>query len=292
MVTVPGGRAYVRVNGRLDGSRPPIVLIHGGPGSTHSGLLDALQLADDRAVIFYDQLDSGRSDRPNDPANWKVERFVTELEAIRLALGVERWHVAGFSWGGTIALEYAVRHPARLASVVLGSPLISTRSWIADANVLRAKLPLPVQSQLTACERPTPPPTEICEAATKVFYDHFLRRGPPSAAHAAYRHPADRGFNQRIYEQMWGKSEYVSTGTLSTYDGEPLLTRLEGKRTLFMVGQHDEARPATASAFAERVPGAELAVIPGAAHAVLQDRPDEALAVLRAWLNRQDKTPH
>src|SRR5687768_11089160 len=64
MVPVEGGRIYVRVNGKLDGSRPPLVLVHGGPGGTHRGLLDALELADQRAIILYDQLDSGRSDHP------------------------------------------------------------------------------------------------------------------------------------------------------------------------------------------------------------------------------------
>ena len=103
---VPGGRVYVRVNGRLDGPRLPVVMIHGGPGGTHSAFLNALPLGDERAVILYDQLDSGRSDHPNDPRNWTVERFTDEVDAVRRALGVKRWHVLGHSWGGTVALEY------------------------------------------------------------------------------------------------------------------------------------------------------------------------------------------
>src|SRR3954447_2003627 len=79
MAPVPGGRVYVRINGRLDGPRPPVGLIHGGPGGTHSGLIDALALADDRAVILYDQLDSGRSDHPGDRRNWTVKRFTDEV---------------------------------------------------------------------------------------------------------------------------------------------------------------------------------------------------------------------
>ena len=65
-----------------------MVLIHGGPGGTHRGLFDALELADERMVVLHDQLDSGRSDQPNNPANWKDDRFVDELEAIRNALGM------------------------------------------------------------------------------------------------------------------------------------------------------------------------------------------------------------
>ena len=288
MVPVQGGRIYVRTNGKLDGPKPPIVLLHGGPGGTHSSLLDALELADERAVIFYDQLDSGRSDQPNDPANWNVARFVDELEAVRMALGVSRWYVLGHSWGGTIALEYGARRPASLAGVVLASPLISTRSWLADANALVAKLPPITQNALRACSSPTPPAPSVCEAATTSFYKNFNRREPGSVALKAYTSPLDRGSNPRIYEAMWGKSEFVSTGTLKTYDGEPLLLKLDGKTTLFIVGQYDEARPITADAFSERVPGSELAVVPGAAHGIFSDRPLETVAVLRAWLDRHD----
>ena len=112
MVPVEGGRVYVRVDGDLAGARAPIIMAHGGPGGTHASFLEALALAGERAVILYDQLDSGRSDHPNNPANWRVSRFVDELEAIRAALGVARWHMLGASWGGTIALEYGARRPA------------------------------------------------------------------------------------------------------------------------------------------------------------------------------------
>ncbi len=290
MLPVPGGRVYVRVNGDLNGPRPPLVLIHGGPGGTHTGMLDALALADERAVILYDQLDSGRSDWPQDPANWRVARFVDELAAIRRGLAVARWHVCGVSWGGTIALEYAARRPADLVSTILGGPLIATRAWLADADALRAALPREARDTLLACEGKAPPAPATCDAATDVFYRHFNRREEASPAmRAAARATGNRGFDQRLYETMWGKSEFVSTGTLRDYDGTALLAKLDGARTLFMVGQYDEARPVTALGFAARVPGgAEVAVIPGAAHGTLSDRPAETVAILRAWLSRHD----
>ncbi|MBJ6122600.1 proline iminopeptidase-family hydrolase [Sphingomonas mollis] len=294
MVPVSGGRVYVRINGDLAGPRAPVVFVHGGPGGTHDGYLEALTLADPRqgpprAVILYDQLDSGRSDRPNDPANWTVARFTDELEAIRTALGVPRWHVCGHSWGGTVALEYGARRPAALAGLVLASPLISTRSWIADADILRTRLPDTVQKTLTACDSPTPPPTAACTAATDAFYRQFNGREPPSPAVLAARQSRQGGgFNPQLYRTMWGASEFVATGTLKEYDGEPLLARLDGPRTLFIVGQYDEARPDTAEAFATRVPGAEFAVVPGASHHLFGDRSDETLGLLRPWLLRHD----
>jgi proline-specific peptidase len=289
MAPVPGGRVYVRVNGRLDGPRLPVVMIHGGPGGTHAGLLSGLALADQRAVILYDQLDSGLSDHPNDRANWTVRRFTDEVDAVRRAIGIPRWHVLGHSWGGTIALEYGARRPRELAGLVLASPLVSTRSWIADANALRAQLPRDVQAVLKTCDPPAPV-TPPCEAATNVFYKNFNGREPRTDASAAYfaAHPGLR-LNQALYEGMWGSSEFVATGSLRDYDGEPLLAKLDGAHTLFIDGQYDEARPVTLAGFAQRVRGAEFAVVPGAAHAFLSDRPEESLGILRPWLERQDR---
>jgi proline iminopeptidase/L-proline amide hydrolase len=228
------------------------------------------------------------SERPDDPANWTVGRFTDEVEAVRRAVGVPRWHVLGHSWGGTIALEYGGRRPAALAGLVLASPLVSTRSWIADANALRTQLPGDVQAVLKRCDPPAPV-TPACETATTVFYKNFNAREPFADAGRAYvtAHPALH-LNKRLYEAMWGSSEFVATGTLRNYNGEPLLAKLDGPHTLFMDGQYDEARPATLGAFAARVPGAEFAVIPGGAHGFLSDRPEEALGVLRPWLRRQD----
>lgn len=288
MVPVEGGRVYVRVNGDLRGPRPPVVILHGGPGGTHGAYLDALALAGERAVILYDQLDSGRSDWPQDPRNWRTARFVDEIDRIGDAIGIARWHVVGHSWGGTLALEYGARRPARLRSLVLASPLISTRSWIADADALRRELPPRVRDELVRCEPlPTPLPPS-CDAATGAFYAAFNGREPPSDGIRAYRSRQDRGFDGRLYQAMWGRSEFAATGTLKDYDGEPLLDRLDGARTLFVGGQYDEARPSTLAAFAARVPGAEYAVVPGAAHGIFNDRPQETLALLRGWMERHD----
>lgn len=287
-VPVTGGSIYVRVNGDLGGPNAPVVLLHGGPGGTHRGLLPALALADERAVILFDQLDSGASDRPNDPRNWTVERFVDQVEAIRKALNIRRWHVAGFSWGGTLALEYAARFPAATASVTLGSPLISTRRWIADTLVLRSQLPADAQAVLIACEAPAKPPRNQCDKAEAVFSERHLRRSPVPPAVLNYRVPGDKGFNPILYNQMWGPTEFTATGSLSSYNGEPLLRAIDGSRTLFITGQYDEARPETILAYARGLSGSEIAIIPGAAHAMSNDRPAEWVAVLRAFLSRND----
>ena len=117
-------------------------------------------------------------------------------------LGAACQHVLGHSWGGTIALEYGARRPRELAGLVLASPLVSTRSWIADANALRGQLPQDVQAALSKCDPPAPI-TTACETATNVFYQNFNGREPRADAYNAYiaAHPP-LGLNKKLYEGM------------------------------------------------------------------------------------------
>lgn len=287
MVPVEGGRVYVRVNGDLRGPRPPIIFAHGGPGSSHWYFLNATALADERAVILYDQLDSGRSDHPGDPRNWTVPRFLSELPAIARALGVERWHLLGASWGGTLALEYAARRPRELASVIIQSPLVSTAIWMRDANALKDAMPPDVRRLLYLCDTPGAAPQAECDAATDAFYARHVRRFAPPPEIEAYRKALPRSFSPGVYNHMWGRAEFTATGVLKDYDGRALLKRLVPKRALFVAGEHDEARPATVAAFA-REAGARFETVAGAAHTIMNDQPEAYLALLREWLREQD----
>ena len=287
MVAVPGGNIYVRLNGAIGGGKPPVLFIHGGPGSSHWGWLNATALADDRAVILYDQLDCGRSDRPGDPANWTIPRFLAEIEAIRAHFGITRWHVLGGSWGGTLALEYGASRPAALAGLVLQSPLVSTEIWLKDAALLKAGMPADVRGLLDLCDTPDAAPEAACKAATDAFYARHVRQVIPPRAIAAYRDALPAPFAAGLYNHMWGRAEFTCTGTLKDYDGRALLTRLDGNRSLFVAGADDEARPVTVAAFA-RTAGAPFAEIPHASHSIMLDNPAAYLALLRPWLNRQD----
>lgn len=287
MVAVPGGRIYVRINGRIDARKLPILFIHGGPGSSHWGWLNATALADDRAVILYDQLDSGRSERPGNPANWHIPRFLGEIEAIRAHFGIARWHVLGGSWGGTVALEYGAKAPSALAGLVLQSPLVSTEIWLKDAALLKAAMPADVRDLLDRCDTPGAAPAAACQAATDAFYARHVRQVIPPPAIAAYRDALPAPFAANIYNHMWGRAEFTATGTLKAYDGRPLLTKLDGRRTLFVAGTDDEARPETVAAFA-RTAHAQFAEIPDAAHSIMLDNPAAYLALLKPWLNAQD----
>src|SRR5688500_9407035 len=173
-VQVPGGRVWYRIMGT--GDRTPLLLLHGGPGGRSCSFSVLSDLAADRRVIYYDQLGSGRSDRPTDLALWRTGRFVEELHAVRKALDLDEMHLLGHSWGGTLATEYLLTKGQQgVRSVVLSSPLISTPRWLEDTRRLRRTLPPPVQSALDKCEAVETADEPACVAANDVFNEHFVQ---------------------------------------------------------------------------------------------------------------------
>lgn len=291
-IAVEGGKVWARVNGVIGEGATPVIIIHGGPGGTHVNFGGLLSLADQRPVILYDQLDSGMSDRPENPANWRPERFVAELEAIRKELGVTRWHVIGHSWGSALALEYAAAYPEHTASAVLSGTYLSTSHWITGTNLLIRELPDDVAATIRACEGRTSPEPAVCGPATAAFYAAYNGRPDrpaPSPQALAYRaRYGGKGFNETVYLTMWGPTEFRASGSLASYDATELLHRVDGSRTLFVVGQYDEARIDTVQDFVALTPGAELAVVPGGSHAFIGERPDVSEAIFRDWMNRID----
>ena len=279
-----GGNLYVRANGLADGRLAPLLLLHGGPGGTHLGMVGALPLADTRGVILYDQLDCGLSDRTGNAANWNVERFVSEIDAVRRAMGLERFHLSGTSWGGTLALEYAARKPQGLESLILLSPLVSTRAWLDDAEIYIAELPAEHQQAIAEARRTRNYESERFMAADAYYARLHLARERLSPLHLACQGRSDPLFNYPLYLHMWGPSEFVVTGTLKPYDGEPLLPQVEVP-TLIMGGEYDEARPETLKRFAGRMQNAHYQMVAGSGHWVENDRPEEHRLYLRQWLD-------
>lgn len=285
-VPVRGGKVWVRVNGDLKGPKAPVLMAHGGPGGDHAAFLPGLQLAQERGVILWDQLDCGRSDHPQDHANWTVERFVSEVDAIRAALDLKQFHLHGHSWGGTLALEYAGRQPAGLRSVILQGPLVSTKSWIADANALVASMAPAERAALREGERTGERDTPAYRVATASFYRQFNGRGARPSYYAAYQRESPHTPSS-LYRDMWGPTEFACDGLLKNYDGEWLLERITAP-AMVLVGEYDEARPVTAKAFAKRIKGAEFREIAGAAHAIQFDRTAEWQATIGAWFRKWD----
>lgn len=286
-VPVRGGDIYVRVDGTA-GRRAAVLLVHGGPGSSHWYFLPALALADTRPVVLYDQLDSGRSAVPNNPANWTVERFVSEIDAVRAALRLDRLHLVGHSWGASVAIEYAARRPAGLRSLVLAGALVSTRSWEASARKRLAELPPALADAIRRGESVADgTASPAYTAAIEAYYARFLRRRPVPPAIAAYRDALPLATNSKLYTTMWGPGETAATGTLRYYNAEPLLPRI-AVPTLFLTGEYDEMLPSEIALLARRVAQAETRVVAGAGHSALLDNPRDWVGEVRRWTARHD----
>lgn len=278
-IPVPGGPVWYEVSG--NGHGLPLLVLHGGPGSTSCGFSRLEPLGEERPIIRYDQLGSGRSGRPDDPSLWRVDRFVEELHVIRQELGLQRMHLLGHSWGGALAAAYVLEKGTEgIASVILSSPLLSTSRWIEDARLLRSELPVDVQKTLTEHEKAGTTDSAEYREATEVFYERHVYGGkridPPAACVGA-------PWNQFIYEYMWGPTEFRSTGTLADFDLTDRLHEIDVP-VLFIAGQFDEARPETLAEFQKLVPNSKLTVIIGAAHGTLSRKPEEYRTIVETFL--------
>ncbi|MEX2627016.1 MAG: alpha/beta fold hydrolase [Ilumatobacteraceae bacterium] len=151
---------WFRIVGPLGTDRAPLLCLHGGPGMPSDALDSLAALASGgRTVIRYDQLGCGRSDRPRDPALWTLSTFVEELVAVRRALGLDRVHLLGWSWGGMLALEYLLdRRPDGVESLVLASAPASAPLWREEVRRLRDQLPDHVVRAMVRYESTCRPP--------------------------------------------------------------------------------------------------------------------------------------
>ncbi|MCT8329500.1 proline iminopeptidase-family hydrolase [Albidovulum sediminis] len=278
----PGGRTWFRQNG-LAQSRPAIVGITGGPGMSHHYLMPLTALCDRHPVVLYDQLDTGNSDRPGDPANWTIGYFVEEIERVRLALGHGALILAGHSWGGLLAYEYALRHPGSTAGLILVSPCLDAARWSEDARALIAGLPDYAQRLIRECEASDDFANPGYQHANELFMARHLRRKGGRPPHHVR---SGELFNQSLYTHIWGPSEFTARGTIRDYDGSPRLAEVSAP-VLYVCGEHDEARPATLREFAGRMQDAAVVELPEVAHlSFIEDEP-AFLGAVRNFLERR-----
>ena len=280
-LAVPGGNIWYRVTGA--GSGLPVVLVHGGPGFSSFYLKPFEELGDDRPVIRYDQLGGGKSDRISDTTMFNVAHFVRELDSLRAALGIARWHVFGSSWGTILGVEYYRAHPDRVASLVLSGAALNIPAYEQSAKRWLATLPDSIQEAVRRAEAAKDYKSAGYQGAMNAFYSRFVFRRPVAA-------DLDSLFatvNEGIYNYMQGPSEFTITGTLKFYDATPFLPRI-AVPTLFTTGEFDEVGPDVVKGFADLVPGARYVSFPDAAHITMWDARDENLRVVRGFLRSVD----
>jgi proline iminopeptidase len=283
-IAVEGGRIWYHRVGT--GTGTPLVLLHGGPGSSSYYLKPLLSLAADRPVIIYDQLGCGKSDRPTDTTLFTVDRYVRELQTLRDSLGLREIHLLGHSWGAMLAEAYMASHPTGVRSLILSSPLVTTAQWEHDADSLLRALPDSTRAAIAKHEADHTTSSPEYVSATKAYYALYLSRtnSPPSPDNDSAR----AGFGRQVYEYMWGPSEFTSTGTLKTFDASSWLRDVKVP-TLFIAGEFDEATPTSTRNFSRLVPGAEFVMIPGSGHVTVKDNPDALRAAIRGFLTKVER---
>jgi len=277
---VPGGQVWYKIVG--SGDAVPLLTLHGGPGAPHDYLEPLAELANERPVVFYDQLGCGKSDQPDDNSLWRIERFVEELGQVRAALGLERVHLLGQSWGTILATDYALTQPAGLTSLIMADPALSIPRWMADTAALRAALPEEVQEILDRHEAAGTTTSEEYEAATMVFNRRHMCRLDP------WPDPLMRSMtrlNQSVYNYMQGPNEFFITGTLKDYDRTERLREILVP-TLFLCGRYDEATPAATEWYHSLLPGSELVIFEQSSHMPHLEEPEHYLQVVRNFLRR------
>ncbi len=281
-VDVTGGRIWYRIVG--SGTRTPLLLLHGGPGAPSYYLNPLVKLADERPVIFYDQLGAGRSDRPTQTALWNIERFVDELARLRTALGLKEVHILGHSWGTMLAADYMLTKPSGVRSLVMASPSLSISRWLRDAETLKRTLPESVQAAIVKHESAGTFDSPEYQAAVMEYYKRYLcRRDPwPDDVNKTF---AELG--QSVYTTMWGPSEFSATGSLRTYEPTERLKALN-LPVLFTAGRYDEATPSTVGYYQSLVRGARLRIFEDSAHFTMQDEPDAYVQTIRDFLREAE----
>lgn len=268
--------------GAASSEHPTVLLLHGGPGATH----DYLRTFSDHLpaagipFVYYDQLGSGRSDVPTDPTLWEIDRFVDEVEQVRRALveagavGEAGLVVYGQSWGGILAIEYALAHQEHLAGLVISNMVSSIPSYNAYArDVLMPAMDPTALAEIQRMEAEGETETEAYQELLMEHHNlHHLCR-LPLEEWPAHVMTGLSAINRDIYVPLQGPSELGSVGKLETWDRSadlPLIT----VPTLTMGAAHDTMDPAHMEWMATRFPRGRFHLSPEGSHLAMVD--DEA----------------
>lgn len=269
----------------------PLLVLHGGPGMAHDYVRNIAALADEtgRVVVHYDQIGCGRSTHlPDAPRDfWTPALFVDEFHAVRAALGIDRYHVLGQSWGGMLGAEIAVRRPDGLASLSICNSPASMELWMAAAALLRSELPEDTQRALDRHEEAGTVTDPEYLAATQEFYQRHVCRLTPTPRDFLDSE-AQMEAEPTVYHTMNGPNEFHVLGTLKSWSIEDRLDQVAAP-TLVVAGEFDEATPATWKPFVDRIPDVRSHVFPGASHCTHLEQPAEFRAVISSFLSEHDR---
>jgi proline-specific peptidase len=240
-----------------------------------------------RRVIFYDQLGCGLSHiGVSKPELWTVELYCEEIDAVRAALGLDRIHLLGQSWGGMLAMEYLIRQPRGIASATIASSPASMVQWVAEANRLRQQLPPEINAVLLKHEASGTTNSPEYQSAMMAFYNRHVCRVVPNPDYVK------RSFTKleehpEVYHTMNGPSEFYVTGTLKHWDVISQLPRINVP-TLVTSGRHDEATPLIARTVHEGIRGSEWILFENSSHMAHVGEAEAYLRAVEKFISRYE----
>jgi len=231
-ITTPRGKFHVWTRRVGNNPRIKVLLLHGGPGLTHEYLeaFDSYFPGAGIQYYYYDQLGSFYSDQPNDDSLWTLPRFVEEVEQVRQALGLDKsnFYLYGHSWGGILALQYALQYQQNLKGLIVSNMMASAHAY----NDYTHKVLMPAMDQKALAkilelekEGKTDDPQYMNLLMADYYTIHVLRMPPdqwPDPVMRALNH-----VNENVYALMQGPSEMGLSGRLSDWDVSKDLKRIE-----------------------------------------------------------------
>lgn len=287
-IDTPSGRFKVWTKRVGNNPTCKLLLLHGGPGGTHEEfeVFDSYLPAAGVEFYYYDQLGSAYSDQPDDVSLWEINRFVDEVEQVRVALGLgpDNFYLLGHSWGGILAVEYALAHQDQLKGLIISNMMMSIPAYNRYAEeVLAPRLGAAAVAeirQLEADGRTDEP--RYMELLSPYYEEHILRM-----PEAEWPEPFARMFahlNPSIYGLMNGPSELGAVGTLRDWDRVADLPRITVP-TLSIGGAHDTMDPEHMRMVAESVQNGTFLLCPDGSHCAACDDADRYFEGLIRFLD-------
>jgi proline iminopeptidase len=277
---VPGGRVWwMRVGA---GSATPLLLLHGGPGAAHYYLLPLGALADERPVIFYDQLGCGKSDSPHDTSIYTIERSVDEVDAVRRALGLQEVILYSHSWGSMLAIEYLCQgRGSGVRKLVLAGALASVPQYVTGTRRLLAQMPNHAGERILALQAAGRSDTPEYQALVQAFYGlHVCRRKPlPREVEETYETLS----TSIAYRVMNGPNELTVTGVIRNWDRRSDLSHIR-LPTYITTGEFDEVTFDCHQTIQRAIKGAKLRLFTGCSHLTMNEKPCEYVSAVRRFL--------
>lgn len=248
-ITTPKGVFNVWTKRVGNNPKMKVLLLHGGPGGTHELFenFDGYLPKEEIEYIYYDQLESYYSDKPNDSTLWNIEHFVDEVDQVRKALNLNKdnFYLFGQSWGGLLAMEYALKHPDNLKGLIIANMVASIPEYEKyAADVLGPQLPPEVHKEIKELEAKGDfSNPRYSELVTQHYYVKHVLHLPldewPEFINRSFDH-----MNPNIYIYMQGYSEFGVTGnaSLKGWDVSERLPEIKVP-TLMIGGKHDTMDP-------------------------------------------------